>query len=60
MPRTDTCAGGFLFVSTCVWSKPRLLHDLLSDDPQDRVGLEDLRDAPLDADSVATEFAREI
>ena len=38
----------------------RLPHELLSDDPTDYVGVRDVHEAPLDLDSVAAEFAREL
>ena len=51
--------GGFSPFQLVYGHNPRLPHKLLSDDPLDRIGLEDLS-APMDADTVADEFSREV
>ena len=50
--------GGFSPFQLVFGHNPRLPHDLLSDYPLDRVGLEDLSHSAMEADSVAAEFAR--
>ena len=54
--RTDTCTG--LVTAFAFGHNPRLPCDLTSDDAVDRIGLDDMQEHDVEADSVATNFAR--